>query len=230
MSVVPPPEPSWELGVWSWELKVSNVEHRPVNSQLSTPNSKLGLTLVELLVALAILVTVSSSTLLIFRGVTRAWRLGDLRTERYQQARLLFDLFSRELASCVASPQYPLIGLPAGEDSLLHEGSAVHDELMFVGTLPGRAGFVERGYWVTAEGDLMCHDDESRDGEYATGTSDLCGRGLASLTLSYFDGSDWVDAWEADPLGTLPKAVHIILGLGREKPEQFELIVYVPTS
>ena len=182
---------------------------------------------------MAILVTVSAATLLMFRGITRAWRTGALRTERYQQARLLFDLFGRELSSCVASPRYPLIGIDASEGARLHDGSQF-DELFFVGTLPGRAGLIERGYWVNAEGELMCHDDESADGDYATGTSELCGSGVSQFDVSYFNGEEWLNHWDARPLasqaGQLPKAVHIILTVGRQKPERFETVVYVPTS
>ena len=192
-----------------------------------------GVTLVELLVAMTILITVSASATLLFRGIIRAWRTGELRTERYQQARLLFDLFSRELTSTVASSRYPLIGLRAGEDDPLREGSAA-DELFFVGTLPGRTGFVERGYWVTADGDLMCHDEEPADGDYATGTSELCGSDVAQLTVSYFDGSEWLDRWDGrthtGPDGQLPKAVDILLAIGRQRPERFETVIYIPTS
>jgi prepilin-type N-terminal cleavage/methylation domain-containing protein len=192
-----------------------------------------GLTLIELLVAMAILVTVSASTALIFRGITRAWRTGELRTERYQQARLLFDLFGRELSSSVANPRYPLIGTALAEAAPLHEGS-VFDELFFVGTLPGRTAFVERGYWVNAEGELMCHDDEPADGDYATGTSDFCGREVSQFSVSYFDGTQWLDRWDARALapqaGQLPKAVHFILTIGKQQPERFETVIYVPTS
>ena len=191
------------------------------------------MTLVELLVAMTILITVSASATLLFRGIIRAWRTGELRTERYQQARLLFDLFSRELTSTVASSRYPLIGLRAGDDAPLQEGSAA-DELFFVGTLPGRTGFVERGYWVTADGDLMCHDDEPADGDYATGASELCGSDVAQFTVSYFDGSDWVDRWDGASRtaseGQLPHAIDILLVIGRQKPERFETVIYVPTS
>ena len=180
--------------------------------------------------AVAILVTVSASTVLIFRGITRAWRTGSLRTERYQQARLLFDLFGRELASAVVSRRFPLIGLKATEVSPLHQGPAVYDELMFVGTLPGRAGFIERGYWVNADGELLCHDDESGDGDYATGTSELCAREVSAFTVTYFDGTVWVDRWDPHPEGALPKAIQIVLTLGRETPEQFQTVIYVPTS
>ena len=205
-------------------------ESRMLNSSFSLHPSSFALTLVELLVALAILVTVSASTVLIFRGITRAWRTGSLRTERYQQARLLFDLFGRELASAVVSARYPLIGLKGSDASPLHEGAAVQDELMFVGTLPGRAGFIERGYWVTAGGELMCHDDDSGDGDYATGVSELCARDVVSFTATYFDGTTWIERWDSHPEGDLPKAIQIVLTLGREKPESFQTVIYVPTS
>jgi len=192
-----------------------------------------GFTLIELLVAMTILVTVGASTVMIFRGITRAWRTGTLRTERYQQARLLFDLFGRELASSVANPRYPVLGADANGAMSRREGSAA-DELFFVGTLPGRTGLVERGYWLTADGELMCHDDEPADEEYATGASELCGRDVAALDFSYFDGTRWVEEWDAGPqgphAGQLPKAVHIAITLGRQQPEPFETVIYVPTS
>ncbi|MBI3083261.1 MAG: hypothetical protein HYY90_02710 [Candidatus Omnitrophica bacterium] len=184
----------------------------------------------ELVVALTILVSVSAASFVIFRGITRAWKTGALRTERYQQARFLFDLFERELSSCVANPRYPLVGLKRGEASPLHAGRAVADELMFVGALPGRTGLVERGYWVDAEGTLMCHDDESRDGTYATGASEACGRGLSAFELGYFNGTEWIDRWDAARQGALPKAVRIALTLKGERPERFEAVVYVPAS
>jgi len=192
-----------------------------------------GLTLVELLIAMAILVTVSASAMLIFRGITRAWRTGELRTERYQQARLLFDLFGREITTSILNPRFPLIGTKAGDPSRLAVGSQF-DELFFVGTLPGRTGLVERGYWVNAEHELMCHDEEPADGDYATGTDELCGRDVQQFELSYFNGAEWVDRWDArskaPQAGTLPRAVHLVLSVGRQTPERFETIIYVPTS
>ncbi len=202
----------------------------PIHEQ---PSARHGLTLIELLVALAILVGVSGSALLIFRGITRAWRTGELRTERYQQARLLFDLFERELTSAVASPRYPLVGQDRGDAPPLWAESA-QDALWFTGTVPGRSGLVERGYWLTAEGTLMCQDDEPADGDLGTGVSELCGRDVEEMEFAYYDGETWQPRWDARPdgpqAGTLPKAVSIVLTLGRERPEEFETVVYVPTS
>lgn len=193
-----------------------------------------GLTLVELLIAMAILVTVTASTMLIFRGITRAWRSGQLRTERYQQARLLFDLFARELSSCVVQARYPLIGNDAAQGAPLKAGST-RDELFFVGALPGRAGLVERGYWVNAAGDLMCHDEEPADGDYmTTGTDEVCGSEVVEFDVSYFDGTTWLTQWDGR-LGALqtakaPKALRIVLTIGEQDGEQFETVIHVPTS
>ena len=192
-----------------------------------------GLTLVELLVAMAILVTITGSTMLMFRGITQAWRSGNLKTERYQQARLLFDLFARELSSCMLEARYPFLGIDAS-DTPIKEGS-IHDELFFVGALPGRFGLVERGYWVNEQGMLMCHDQEPADGEYVqTGTDELCGTDIVDFDVSYFDGASWLTRWDgragAAQEGKIPHAVRLSLIIGSKHPERFETVVYVPAS
>ena len=182
---------------------------------------------------MAILVTVSAAAALMLRGVTRAWQTGELRTDRSQQVRLLFDVFERELSSSISDPRFPLIGAKPSDAPPLHEGS-VADALFFVGTLPGRTGFIERGYWVNGAGTLMCHEDEAADGDYATGDSEPCGRDVSQFTVSYFDDAQWLDRWDGRPgapqQGTLPKAVRIVVMIGRPRPERFETIIYVPTS
>ena len=176
---------------------------------------------------MAILVVVGTSTALMFRGVTQAWSRGQLRTERYQQARLLFDVFTRELTSTVANPRYPLAGVDAADTRLRAGG--LYDELFFVGTLPGRAGLVERGYWVNANHELMCHDQEPADGHYATGAEQRCGREVFQSDLAYFTCSAWVTRWQATD-GSLPKAVQVTISLGQSHPQQFQTVVDVPTS
>lgn len=192
-----------------------------------------GITLVELLIAMTILVVLTGSTMVIFRGITGAWRTGQMRTERYQQARLLFDLFNRELATNVMDLRYPFIGLDADGPEQINSASTA-DEVYFVGTLPGRAGLVERGYWVDDAQHLMCHDDEPADGDYASGVSELCGTKIEKFDVTYFDGSQWLSAWDGRPAGLqaalLPKAVHIVLVVGGEAPRRFETVIYIPTS
>ncbi len=201
-------------------------------NSVAARRSVFGFTLVELLVALALLVTMSAATAVIFRGIIRAWRTGELRTERYQQARLLFDLFGRELVSMVFDPRYPVVGTDVVEPPL-HAASA-RDELMFVGALPGRAGLVERGYWVNEVGMLFCHDEEPADGDYATGQSERCGSDVSGFELSYFDGTAWLTSWDAR-VGApqerrVPTAIRIALSLGVGRHDLFETIIHIPTS
>ncbi len=193
-----------------------------------------GLTLIELLIAMAILVTVTASTWMIFRGITKAWRSGQLRTERYQQVRLLFDLFARELSSCVVNTRYPFVGVDGAQGAPLKPESH-RDEIFFIGTLAGRAGLVERGYWVNQRDEMMCHDDEPADGDFlTTGIEELCGREVVEFKVSYFDGTQWLSQWDGRPgamqAGTVPKAIHIVLAIGAQAPERFETVIHIPTG
>ena len=183
-----------------------------------------GLTLVELLVAMSILVVVIGSTMLIFRGITRAWRSGQLRTERYQQARLLSDLFVRELSSAVVDARYPFVGR--------------EHSIWFVGTLPGREGLIERGYALNAQGQLLCRDQQPPDGKEATATAEeVCGTDLAAFDVSYTAQASppaWGPSWEGHAegaqAGQVPKAVRILLTIGTDHGESFETLIHVPTS
>lgn len=191
-----------------------------------------GLTLVELLIAMGILVTITTSTMLIFRGVSQAWRSGHMKTERYQQARLLFDLFTRELTSAVANARYPLRSPSADAERI--KAAGVHDELFFIGALPGRSGLIERGYWVTETGQLMCHDEEPADADYATGTDEVCGTSVNDFAVAFFDGAAWVDDWDAATGGShegqIPRAIRITLSLGAPRAESFDTVIYLPTA
>jgi prepilin-type N-terminal cleavage/methylation domain-containing protein len=195
--------------------------------------NKGGLTLVELLIAVAILVIVTGSTMLVFRSVTNAWRSGELKTEKYQQARLLFDLFSRELSSCVLSKRHPFIGHDIEFKGSIRPDSS-QAEIFFTGTIPGRAGLVERGYWVDGKGQMMCHHEEPSDADYLSGEDEPCATDIYIFDVSFFDGSSWKGSWDAresaGEYGTIPKAIRILLKVGSERPEQFETLIYLPTS
>jgi len=194
----------------------------------------LGFSLIEVVIAVAILVVVMSSTLVVLTGATRAWRKGQGQAERYQQARLLMDLFGRELRSSLAGSQHPFLGLSAADATALKPAS-MQQAVFFVGALPGRAGLVERGYWMAADQTLMCHDEEPADGDYATvGADEICAQRVSGFSVSYFDGVEWLAAWDGRPdgaqAGRLPTAVRLTLTLDGPHEESFETVVHVATS
>ena len=54
-------------------------------------------------------------------------------------------------------------------------------------------------------------------------TQEILCRGVVSLNLRYFDGSDWVDEWESTAYDdTLPAAVEVSLAIEREAKGQTE--------
>lgn len=189
-------------------------------------------TLVDLLVAMAILLIVVSVTSMMFRGILRAWQRGQIRTERYQQARLLSELFTRELSCATPNPRYPLLGNPP--DAEAFKPMSVQDSVFFVGTLPGRSGLVERGYWLASTGELMCHDEEPADGDYATGSDEPCAIEVRAFTVSFFDGLTWREEWDARAGGAqaarLPEAVRLLLELGAAGEEPFETVIRLPAG
>ena len=193
---------------------------------------KSGFTLVDLLVAMTILLVVVSVTWMMFRGILRAWQRGQIHTERYQQARLLSELFTRELSCATPNPSYPLLGNPTDAEAL--KPSSVQGSVFFVGTLPGRSGLVERGYWLASTGELMCHDEEPSDGDYATGSDETCGTGVRGFAVSFFDGTVWRDEWDARAggaqAGRLPVAVKLRLELGKDGGAPFETIIRLPAG
>ena len=206
----------------------------PLRKNFFYLKSRKAFTLVELLIAVAILVIVSGSAMLIFRSTTRAWQNGQIKTQRYQQARLLFDLFSRELNSCIANSRFPLIG-HASQEGFKIRLESTQSEIFFVGTLPGRSGLVERGWWVDSNGNMVCHDQEPADGDYLTGGSDeVCGSDISGFEVSFFDGSKWLGQWDGregkDNAGMIPRAIRLLLKVGSKNPEQFETLIYLPIS
>lgn len=195
-------------------------------------NPQTAFTLVDLLMAMAILLIVVSVTWMMFRGILRAWQRGQIHTERYQQARLLSELFTRELSCATPNPRYPLLGNPPDAETL--KPHSVQGSVFFVGTLPGRSGLVERGYWLASTGELMCHDDEPSDGDYATGSDEPCGIGVRGFTVSFYDGTAWRDDWDARAggaqAGRLPVAVRLLLELGATGEAPFETVIRLPAG
>ena len=181
---------------------------------------------------MAILLVVVSITWIMFRGILRAWQRGQIHTERYQQARLLSELFTRELSCAIPNPGYPLLGNPPDADAF--KSGSIQGSVFFVGALPGRSGLVERGYWLAASGALMCHDDEPADGDYATGSDEPCAIGVHGLAVSFFDGTAWREEWDARPTGAqagrLPSAVRLLLELGSAGEEPFETVIRLPAG
>ena len=199
-----------------------------------------GFTLLEMLVALSLLGMLVAASVTVFRGIAQSWQRGETRSLRYQNARAIFDIVSRELSSTLPPDRHaPFLGLGPSDPPL--KTGATGPSLFFVTLVPAAADadIVEIGYWLRAQDHmLMRHLDAHPDFNFQTAdTDEPLGTEVASWSLSYFDGTAWQDHWDsrdgAPEAGRLPRAIRIGVSVqdpgGREQ-EHFDTTVSLPVS
>jgi prepilin-type N-terminal cleavage/methylation domain-containing protein len=194
---------------------------------------KPGFTLVEILVALAILVVIAASTYTVFRGVAQSWLRGDIRTQRFQNARIILEQMSREISQAI-------VGLEIGGRQLYCLGT--QESFFFICPIeagsPQTSDLAEVGYYLK-DTTLMRHFQASPDYDFSPlDTQEEFSENVSSIRFSYFDGTTWRDSWDSrlkipQMYAKPPKAVKIELVLidrrGKES-ESFQVVVFLPAS
>ncbi len=189
---------------------------------------KRAFTLIEIMVAMAILVIVIGSTLAIFRASATSWRRGEMRAQRYQQARFILERMSKEISSIV----------PASLSGPYCLGT--EDKFYFICSLADApASLVELGYWLDEEADeLMRTFQSTPDYDFSTfEEEEVLSENVAALHFEYSTGVSWQENWNSRPeaaqAGLLPKAVKIDFDIQDEKgasTESFSTVVTLPAS
>ena len=186
---------------------------------------RLGFTIVEILIALAILAMIVASTFTIFRSSAKSWQKGEIRSERYHNARVAIGRMSMEISQAVIieNSDARFIGQP-GEVSFVS----------FVSSTEGVFEQAEIEYWFdSAQKVLMRDEDAEPDYDFSTQDySDILADGISELEFSYYDGSIWADVWNPEE-ALLPKAVKIKIQVQDKKAkenETFEVITHLKIS
>jgi len=176
-----------------------------------------GFTLVEILIALAILAMIVASTFTIFRSASKSWQKGEVRSERYQNARNAISRMNAEISQAVINSN-PLCKFTGDRDKVSF--------VSFVSTDSGVFELSEVQYWLDSARRLLMRNDEiDPDYDFETyGHSDVLSDNISELEFSYFDGSTWQDTWNSDQsLGIgLPKAVRIRIRVEDKKAKEGE--------
>ncbi len=196
---------------------------------------KRGFTLVEVLIALAILAMIVASTFTIFRSSSRSWQKGEERSERYHTARVAMGKMATEISQAVMSED--------GLSKFLGSSSEI-SFISFVSTAQGVFEMAEIEYWLDEDHKLLMRNEEI-DPDYDFSTqdySDILADNISEMEFSYYDGLIWSDTWDSDGKGededskgqgVLPKAVKIKVKVenrkGRES-EIFELVTHLKTA
>ncbi len=182
-------------------------------------------TLLELLIAMTILVVILTSTYTLFRSASGAFLKGEVRSELYQQVRIIFGVAEREISSALPVP---------GKDRYF-QGS--EDRLFFICPVSeqDKADLREVGYWLSNEDQtLMRHVDTDPDFDFTTAdTNEELGVHIQRLAFSYYDGEKWGNSCDSQIEQGLPKAVKMEITIGdsrgKEKSE-FSTIVRIETN
>jgi prepilin-type N-terminal cleavage/methylation domain-containing protein len=185
-----------------------------------------GFTLVETLIAMAILTMIVASTFTIFRSSSSSWQKGETRSERYHNARIAIGKMSMEISQAVISER--------GLSKFIGSKDEV-SFISFVSRSSGVFGLAEIEYWLDKEDNLlMRNEDTEPDYDFSSQDySDVLAEGISELELFYYDGLAWHDNWNSglsgeDPgTGVLPKAVKIKLKVEDKKGKESEIFEVV---
>ncbi len=193
-------------------------------------------TLVEILIALAILAMIVTSTFTIFRSSSKSWQKGETRSERYHNARVAMGKMSKEISQAVIS------------ENRLSKFIGEKKEVSFISFVSTAAGVFELAeieYWLDKDQRLlMRNEDVDPDYDFSSQEhSDILADNISELEFSYYDGLNWADVWDSDlagedsdleqTRGILPEAVKIKVKIedkkGRES-EIFEVVIRLKTA
>ncbi|MBU1932819.1 MAG: prepilin-type N-terminal cleavage/methylation domain-containing protein [Candidatus Omnitrophica bacterium] len=195
-----------------------------------------GFTLVETLIALAILAMVVASTFTIFKSSSSSWQKGETRSERYHNARVAIGKMSMEISQAVLSEDAKARFIGRREEVGF---------LSFVSTSSGIFELVEIEYWLDkGQKVIMRNEDINPDYDFSTQDhSDILAEGVSELEFSYYDGITWQDSWDSgvvgdgsggeDAEGKLPQAVKVRLKVEDKKgkeSEAFEVVTCLKTA
>ncbi|MBW2059937.1 MAG: prepilin-type N-terminal cleavage/methylation domain-containing protein [Deltaproteobacteria bacterium] len=198
-----------------------------------------GLTLLDLLVAMAILAVILTSIYWVFANHQRSVEAASESRDAYGQGRIILDRMVRDLAGA---------WLPAGNRlktgfSYIFDGQKDRLNLITTARLspdiaPG-LDLVEVGYRTVENEDgeeltLLRRQDRTPDGEALEGGTEIfLTRSLRHFEISYINRlGEELSTWQAKDAGGLPRAVRInlTLSVAPDKKETFTTVVALALS
>ena len=187
-----------------------------------------GFTLLEVIVALAIMAVVFSAVYSVFAFQNRAAEAASEGRELFSQAHVILDRLGRDL-SCAWLPQAPNPG-----ERIVYSFVASTERLDFTSSAalsleaaPG-PDLVEIGYEI-APGDsgedrlvlLRRQDDTPDESPLEGGSTIALTRDLKSLEITFVGANGQEETvWQAQSAGELPRAARIVLTLATEAGRQ----------
>ncbi|MBN1587320.1 MAG: prepilin-type N-terminal cleavage/methylation domain-containing protein [Candidatus Omnitrophica bacterium] len=180
-----------------------------------------GLSLVEVMVAAALVAIIFTGALMLFRSATSSWSKGEDQVERAQHIRLIGERIGTQISSAYWKREGG-IHLKGSADALFFVSSS--GDLVFGGDL------VEVGYWLEPNGDLLTYVESNPDFDFETGNPESLLKAIGSLSFSYYDGEAWLEEWDTEIKHAMPRAVRVRVSLEDSPEEVFETMAFVNTA
>ena len=233
------------------KLKIKNLKFKIAPKAFGA-----GFTLIEMMITTAVLALLIAGIYSIFKGGTDSWTKGNVRMERYQNARAILGMISREI-SCAMVNEARKIYMLGINDGGFQTGSS-RDELFFVAPIYSTSNLIkstnttasdmcEMGYWIRGDTEIMRHyavgTSNSIDFVYDTGSSNSLGVKAVDLQFYYYSGDcseadSYSGTWDSTNSANdttyykLPKKIKIVLKTrdeeAREDTQTFETTVFMP--
>ncbi len=209
----------------------------------------LAFTLIEVMITTAVLALLITGIYSIFKGSADSWTKGNVRMERYQNARAILEMMSRELSCAMVNEARKIYMLGTHNEPV--EEYSTKDELFFIapihstsGLETGQSDMLELGYFVENDTELMRNYSVGNinftfeQGDY----SHSLGIAVEDLRFYYYydecDEADSSETWGSNDsndstyLYKLPKKIKIVLKTrdeeAREDTQTFETTVFIP--
>ena len=210
----------------------------------------LGFTLIEIMITTAVLALLITGIYTIFKGGTDSWTKGNVRMERYQNARAILEMMSREISCAMVNEARKIYMLGINDNGF--QTDSTRDELFFIAPIyptssltSTQSDMCELGYWIRGDTEIMRHyavgTSNSIDFVYDIGSSDSLGVKAVDLQFYYYYNNADADSqvnWGSNDsnadtyLYKLPKKIKIVLKTrdeeAREDTQTFETTVFIP--
>lgn len=193
--------------------------------------SNRGFTLLELLVALVLLVMLSSTLYGTYFSVMRGSEAGRERTEPLRDARTVLDLLRRELAAVYFQRANERLHFVVEDRDVFGKPASILDFTAFTvprtGSVPSSDVMAVRYKPVEKDERQLILARQTRDIYLdVKPVSYPFTEQIEGFLVECYDGSQWVKSWDTALNGGLPKAVRITLLIqGDDKPVGFTAIV-----
>ncbi len=186
-----------------------------------------GFTLIEILLALALLAVVITLIQGTYSGTVKSRERSGAESRQLHTAALVLDRLANEISGAYVDPAQPeATGLVITVDGDGNAGLAFTARLQPIPTIrPG--GGTEVAYFVETEGErtrLVRRESPDVDGDLAEGGGPYpVLDDLLRFRVQCYDGEQWLDEWdsrEREDGSALPRAVSVELAWGRDEEHQ----------